>query len=126
MNCVMSMETRVFAVNNQDSTFLNVHFLKMKFCLTFEKWTHHILKTAFTTVILTLSVVNADPTLKNLAQELIELLKKQVGLERFSLAFSAVQRVFSQRRAARKRHRAQQVQLECVLFTLHCNVNMTD
>uniref|UniRef100_A0A3Q3F398 UTP20 small subunit processome component n=1 Tax=Kryptolebias marmoratus TaxID=37003 RepID=A0A3Q3F398_KRYMA len=49
-----------------------------------------------------------QPTLKNLAQELIELLKKQVGLERFSLAFSAVQREFSQRRAARKRHRAMQ------------------
>ncbi|XP_047246285.1 small subunit processome component 20 homolog isoform X2 [Girardinichthys multiradiatus] len=49
-----------------------------------------------------------DPTLKNLAQELIELLKKQVGLERFSLAFSAVQKEFSQRRAARKRHRAMQ------------------
>ncbi|XP_040885804.1 small subunit processome component 20 homolog [Toxotes jaculatrix] len=49
-----------------------------------------------------------DPTLKNLAQELIELLKKQVGLERFSLAFSAVQREFSQRRAARKQHRAMQ------------------
>ncbi|XP_024150464.1 small subunit processome component 20 homolog [Oryzias melastigma] len=49
-----------------------------------------------------------DPTLKNLAQELIELLKKQVGLEGFSLAFSAVQREFSQRRAARKRHRAMQ------------------
>ncbi|CAL1568682.1 unnamed protein product [Knipowitschia caucasica] len=49
-----------------------------------------------------------DPTLKNLAQELIELLKKQVGLEPFSLAFSAVQKEFSQRRAARKRHRAQQ------------------
>ncbi|XP_054655986.1 small subunit processome component 20 homolog [Dunckerocampus dactyliophorus] len=49
-----------------------------------------------------------DPTLKNLAQELIELLKKQVGLERFSLAFSAVQRQFSFRRAARKRHRALQ------------------
>uniref|UniRef100_A0A3Q3KPS7 UTP20 small subunit processome component n=1 Tax=Mastacembelus armatus TaxID=205130 RepID=A0A3Q3KPS7_9TELE len=47
-----------------------------------------------------------DPTLKNLAQELIELLKRQVGLERFSLAFSAVQKEFSQRRAARKRHRA--------------------
>ncbi|XP_056878552.1 small subunit processome component 20 homolog [Takifugu flavidus] len=47
-----------------------------------------------------------DPTLKNLAQELIELLKKQVGLEKFSLAFSAVQKEFSQRRAARKRHRA--------------------
>uniref|UniRef100_A0A3B5AP45 UTP20 small subunit processome component n=1 Tax=Stegastes partitus TaxID=144197 RepID=A0A3B5AP45_9TELE len=49
-----------------------------------------------------------DSTLKNLAQELIELLKKQVGLERFSLAFSAVQKEFSQRRAARKRHRAMQ------------------
>ncbi|KAM4523536.1 small subunit processome component 20 homolog [Fundulus diaphanus] len=49
-----------------------------------------------------------DPTLKNLAQELIELLKKQVGLESFSLAFSAVQKEFSQRRAARKRHRAMQ------------------
>ncbi|XP_072311103.1 small subunit processome component 20 homolog [Eucyclogobius newberryi] len=49
-----------------------------------------------------------DPTLKNLAQELIELLKKQVGLAPFSLAFSAVQREFSQRRASRKRHRAMQ------------------
>nr|XP_015811633.2 small subunit processome component 20 homolog isoform X1 [Nothobranchius furzeri] len=49
-----------------------------------------------------------DPTLKNLAQELIELLKKQVGLETFSLAFSRVQKEFSQRRAARKRHRALQ------------------
>ncbi|KAI3366882.1 hypothetical protein L3Q82_009528 [Scortum barcoo] len=49
-----------------------------------------------------------DPTLKNLAQELIELLKKQVGLEKFSLAFSAVQKEFSQKRAARKRHRAMQ------------------
>uniref|UniRef100_A0A8C9YZT6 UTP20 small subunit processome component n=1 Tax=Sander lucioperca TaxID=283035 RepID=A0A8C9YZT6_SANLU len=47
-----------------------------------------------------------DPTLKNLAQELIELLKRHVGLERFSLAFSAVQKEFSQRRATRKRHRA--------------------
>ncbi|XP_041833171.1 small subunit processome component 20 homolog [Melanotaenia boesemani] len=49
-----------------------------------------------------------DPTLKNLAQELIELLKKQVGLERFSMAFSAVQKEFTQRRVARKRHRAMQ------------------
>uniref|UniRef100_A0A667ZW64 UTP20 small subunit processome component n=1 Tax=Myripristis murdjan TaxID=586833 RepID=A0A667ZW64_9TELE len=47
-----------------------------------------------------------DPTLKNLAQELIELLKRQVGLERFSLAFSAVQKEFSLRRAVRKRQRA--------------------
>ncbi|XP_074482513.1 small subunit processome component 20 homolog isoform X2 [Sebastes fasciatus] len=49
-----------------------------------------------------------DPTLKNLAQELIELMKRHVGLEKFSLAFSAVQKEFSQRRAARKRHRAMQ------------------
>ncbi|XP_034018840.1 small subunit processome component 20 homolog isoform X2 [Thalassophryne amazonica] len=49
-----------------------------------------------------------DPTLKNLAQELIELLKKQVGLETFSLAFSAVQKEFLHRRVARKRHRAMQ------------------
>lgn len=32
-----------------------------------------------------------------------------MGLEKFSLAFSAVQKEFSQRRAARKRHRAVQV-----------------
>ncbi|CAK6949748.1 small subunit processome component 20 homolog [Scomber scombrus] len=49
-----------------------------------------------------------DPTLKNLAQELIELLKKKVGLEKFSLAFSSVQKEFSVRRAARKRQRAMQ------------------
>lgn len=49
-----------------------------------------------------------DPTLKNLAQELIELLKKQVGLEKFSLAFSAVQKEAGMKRAARKRHRAMQ------------------
>lgn len=58
-----------------------------------------------------LNSICQDPTLKNLAQELIELLKKQVGLEKFSLAFSAVQKEFSQRRAARKRHRAMQVRL---------------
>ncbi|KAM4615221.1 small subunit processome component 20 homolog [Polymixia lowei] len=49
-----------------------------------------------------------DPTLKNLAQELIDLLKRHVGVERFSLAFSAVQKEFSMRRAARKRQRAMQ------------------
>ncbi|XP_061920423.1 small subunit processome component 20 homolog [Entelurus aequoreus] len=48
------------------------------------------------------------PTLKNLAQELINLLKKQVGLGQFSLAFSEVQRQFTSRRVARKRHRALQ------------------
>ncbi|XP_036373482.1 small subunit processome component 20 homolog [Megalops cyprinoides] len=49
-----------------------------------------------------------DPTLKNLSQELIELLKKQVGLESFSLAFAAVQKEATQRRATRKRHKAMQ------------------
>lgn len=49
-----------------------------------------------------------DPTLKNLSQELIELLKHQVGLKTFSMAFSGVQKEFTQRRAARKRHRALQ------------------
>uniref|UniRef100_A0A4W5MI71 UTP20 small subunit processome component n=1 Tax=Hucho hucho TaxID=62062 RepID=A0A4W5MI71_9TELE len=49
-----------------------------------------------------------DPTLKNLSQELIELLKKQVGLRTFSLAFSAVQKDASQRRANRKKHKAMQ------------------
>lgn len=49
-----------------------------------------------------------DPTLKNLAQELIDLLKKLVGLERFSLAFVAVQKEATQRRASRKKHKAMQ------------------
>ncbi|XP_073694690.1 small subunit processome component 20 homolog [Garra rufa] len=43
-----------------------------------------------------------DPTLKNLAQELIELLKKLVGLEQFSMAFAAVQKEANQRRTSRK------------------------
>ncbi|XP_062862543.1 small subunit processome component 20 homolog [Trichomycterus rosablanca] len=49
-----------------------------------------------------------DPTLKNLAQELIEMLKKLVGLQKFSLAFAAVQKEASQRRATRKKHKALQ------------------
>uniref|UniRef100_A0A8C4Z7G3 UTP20 small subunit processome component n=1 Tax=Gadus morhua TaxID=8049 RepID=A0A8C4Z7G3_GADMO len=49
-----------------------------------------------------------DPILKNLSQELIELLKKQVGLKTFSMAFSGVQKEFTLRRAARKRQRALQ------------------
>ncbi|XP_053097705.1 small subunit processome component 20 homolog [Pangasianodon hypophthalmus] len=49
-----------------------------------------------------------DPTLKNLAQELIELLKKLVGLEKFSLAFAAVQKEATQRRASRKKLQALQ------------------
>ena len=53
--------------------------------------------------------VRADPILKNLSQELIELLKRQVGLKTFSMAFSGVQKEFTLRRAARKRQRALQV-----------------
>ncbi|EMP26858.1 Small subunit processome component 20 like protein [Chelonia mydas] len=49
-----------------------------------------------------------DPTLKNLSQEIIELLKKLVGLESFSLAFASVQKQASQKRAIRKKQRALQ------------------
>uniref|UniRef100_A0A670XP62 UTP20 small subunit processome component n=1 Tax=Pseudonaja textilis TaxID=8673 RepID=A0A670XP62_PSETE len=49
-----------------------------------------------------------DPTLKNLSQEIIELLKKLVGLEDFSLSFAFVQKQASQRRAKRKKQRALQ------------------
>lgn len=49
-----------------------------------------------------------DPTLKNLSQEIIELLKKLVGLEAFSLAFSSVQKQANQKRAMRKKQRALQ------------------
>ncbi|NXQ45426.1 UTP20 protein, partial [Catharus fuscescens] len=49
-----------------------------------------------------------DPTLKNLSQEIIELLKKLVGLEAFSLAFSSVQKKANKKRAMRKKQRALQ------------------
>ncbi|XP_071408091.1 small subunit processome component 20 homolog [Pithys albifrons albifrons] len=49
-----------------------------------------------------------DPTLKNLSQEIIDLLKKLVGLEVFSLAFSSVQKQANQKRAMRKKQRALQ------------------
>ncbi|XP_053108089.1 small subunit processome component 20 homolog isoform X2 [Hemicordylus capensis] len=49
-----------------------------------------------------------DPTLKNLSQEIIELLKKLVGLETFSIAFASVQKQASQKRAIRKKERALQ------------------
>ncbi|KAF4793836.1 Small subunit processome component 20 like protein [Turdus rufiventris] len=49
-----------------------------------------------------------DPTLKNLSQEIIELLKKLVGLEAFSLAFSSVQKQANKKRAMRKKQRALQ------------------
>ncbi|KAJ6656317.1 hypothetical protein lerEdw1_003820 [Lerista edwardsae] len=49
-----------------------------------------------------------DPTLKNLSQEIIELLKKLVGLETFSMAFALVQKQASQKRVLRKKQRALQ------------------
>ncbi|XP_059834550.1 small subunit processome component 20 homolog [Hypanus sabinus] len=49
-----------------------------------------------------------DPTLRNLSQEIIEMLKRLVGLEIFSMNFAAVQRHSSQKRAQRKRQRAMQ------------------
>uniref|UniRef100_H0V054 UTP20 small subunit processome component n=1 Tax=Cavia porcellus TaxID=10141 RepID=H0V054_CAVPO len=47
-----------------------------------------------------------DPALKNLSQEVIELLKKLVGLESFSLAFASVQKQAGEKRALRKRRKA--------------------
>ncbi|KAM8974068.1 small subunit processome component 20 homolog isoform 2-T2 [Pelodytes ibericus] len=49
-----------------------------------------------------------DPTLKNLSQEIIDLLKNLVGLEHFSLAFSAVQKQANTKRVMRKRQKAMQ------------------
>ncbi|XP_055506481.1 small subunit processome component 20 homolog [Leucoraja erinacea] len=47
-----------------------------------------------------------DPTLRTLSQEIIEVLKKLVGLETFSMSFAVVQRQSHQRRALRKRQKA--------------------
>ncbi|KAM5255099.1 small subunit processome component 20 homolog isoform 2-T2 [Hipposideros larvatus] len=47
-----------------------------------------------------------DPSLKNLSQEIIELLKKLVGLESFSLAFASVQKQANEKRALRKKRKA--------------------
>uniref|UniRef100_A0A8C2VK88 UTP20 small subunit processome component n=1 Tax=Chinchilla lanigera TaxID=34839 RepID=A0A8C2VK88_CHILA len=47
-----------------------------------------------------------DPALKTLSQEVIELLKRLVGLESFSLAFASVQKQASAKRALRKRRKA--------------------
>ncbi|XP_073401122.1 small subunit processome component 20 homolog [Dendrobates tinctorius] len=49
-----------------------------------------------------------DPTLKNLSQEIIELLKSLVGLECFSLSFAAVQKQANLRRVKRKKQKALQ------------------
>ncbi|XP_004675815.1 PREDICTED: small subunit processome component 20 homolog isoform X2 [Condylura cristata] len=50
--------------------------------------------------------LDQDPLLKNLSQEIIELLKKLVGLENFSLAFASVQKQASEKRALRKKRKA--------------------
>ncbi|XP_047591086.1 LOW QUALITY PROTEIN: small subunit processome component 20 homolog [Lutra lutra] len=47
-----------------------------------------------------------DPLLKNLSQEIIELLKKLVGLESFSLAFASIQKQANEKRALRKKRKA--------------------
>uniref|UniRef100_A0A8C9QSH5 UTP20 small subunit processome component n=1 Tax=Spermophilus dauricus TaxID=99837 RepID=A0A8C9QSH5_SPEDA len=47
-----------------------------------------------------------DPLLKNLSQEIIELLKKMVGLESFSLAFASIQKQANEKRALRKKRKA--------------------
>lgn len=47
-----------------------------------------------------------DPSLKTLSQEIIELLKKLVGLESFSLAFASVQKQANAKRALRKKRKA--------------------
>ncbi|XP_074127468.1 small subunit processome component 20 homolog [Sminthopsis crassicaudata] len=49
-----------------------------------------------------------DPSLKNLSQEILELLKKMVGLEAFSLAFASVQKRARDKRALRLRRKAMQ------------------
>ncbi|KAM9311073.1 small subunit processome component 20 homolog [Gastrophryne carolinensis] len=49
-----------------------------------------------------------DPTLKNLSQEIIELLKNLVGLETFSLCFAGIQKQASQKRIMRKKQKALQ------------------
>ncbi|XP_056430567.1 small subunit processome component 20 homolog isoform X2 [Hyla sarda] len=49
-----------------------------------------------------------DPTLKNLSQEIIELLKSLVGLECFSLSFSYVQKQANLKRVMRKKQKALQ------------------
>ncbi|KAG8439453.1 hypothetical protein GDO86_005604 [Hymenochirus boettgeri] len=49
-----------------------------------------------------------DPTLKNLAQEIIDLLKNLIGLEEFSLAFAAVQKQATEKRVMRKKQKALQ------------------
>ncbi|XP_078077201.1 small subunit processome component 20 homolog [Mustelus asterias] len=49
-----------------------------------------------------------EPTLRNLSQEIVELLKKLVGLETFSMGFAAVQKQANQKRALRRSQKALQ------------------
>ncbi|XP_040263163.1 small subunit processome component 20 homolog [Bufo bufo] len=49
-----------------------------------------------------------DPTLKNLSQEIIEILKSLVGLECFSWSFASVQKEANLRRVKRKKQKALQ------------------
>lgn len=63
--------------------------------------------------------------LKNLSQEIIELLKKLVGLESFSLAFASVQKQASEKRALRKKRKALEVRFPCkcgCAHVCHCSV----
>lgn len=62
-----------------------------------------------------------DPLLKNLSQEIIELLKKLVGLESFSLAFASVQKQAHDKRALRKKKAALEVSLlfENITWRVH-------
>lgn len=84
--------------------------MQIKVSVTFTPATHWPRVAIYSVGFICLcGFITSDPTLKNLAQELIELLKKLVGLEKFSLAFAAVQKESSQRRASRKKHKALQV-----------------
>lgn len=63
--------------------------------------------------------VRLDPLLKNLSQEIIELLKKLVGLESFSLAFASVQKQANEKRALRKKRKALEVSLLFEMWRVH-------
>lgn len=62
-----------------------------------------------------------DPLLKNLSQEIIELLRKLVGLESFSLAFASVQKQASEKRALRKKRKAVEVSVVCCACVCCCS-----
>lgn len=60
--------------------------------------------------------------LKNLSQEIIELLKKLVGLESFSLAFASVQKQANEKRALRKKRKALEVSL--LFKNMECSLGL--